>query len=53
MGLLGKALLGAAKGTVFFLNHGGCDTFYAGVDKLSRAASSAVLNAAEEMNRKS
>ena len=52
MGLLGKALLGAVKGSAFFLQHGGCESFYAGIDKLSQAASQAALKKAEEASRK-
>ena len=42
MGLLGKVVKGVVKGSWFFVQHGGAESFYAGVDKLSQAASQAL-----------
>ena len=51
MGLLGKALKGAVKGSFFFAQHGGAETFYAAINKASQAASQAILSAAEKANQ--
>ena len=51
MGLLGKALKGSVKGFVFFVQHGGAETFYAAINKASQAASQAILSAAEKANQ--
>ena len=51
MGLLGKALKGAVKGSLFFVQHGGAETFYAGINKVSQAASQTILSAAEKANQ--
>jgi len=42
LGILGKALWGAAKGSLFFVQHGGYETFQAGMNKLGTAINQTV-----------
>lgn len=51
---IGAALWGLVKGLFFIANHGaGLDTFRAGVNKISQAASQAVDSAIKNSNSKS
>ena len=52
MGVLGSLLTGLVKGSWFFVNHGGADSFYAGVNKVSQAASATLRSAVEESKNK-
>ena len=36
---------------MFFVKHGGAETFYAAINKASQAASQAILSAAEKANQ--